>query len=103
MTKEDTKIKDLEPSKNVEDNVNKEKNLKKEKKKKENVNKSKSKNNSKVKRKRIQTFDSSDEEIDSEEEGTCRIFMYLYNYIISVTSGELQRTVSAMNKSLQQN
>lgn len=30
------------------------------------------KSNKKVKRKRIQTFDSSDEEIDSEEEGMCR-------------------------------
>ncbi|XP_026808725.1 DNA polymerase delta subunit 3-like [Rhopalosiphum maidis] len=69
ITKVDTKIIDLEPPKNVQDNstsVCKEKNLKKEKKKKENVNKSKS--NQKVKRKRIQTFDSSDEEIDSEEE-----------------------------------
>ncbi|XP_060837578.1 DNA polymerase delta subunit 3-like [Rhopalosiphum padi] len=71
ITKVDTKIIDLEPPKNVQDNstsVCKEKNLKKEKKKKENVNKSKSKSNQKVKRKRIQTFDSSDEEIDSEEE-----------------------------------
>lgn len=68
----------MEPPKNVQDNstsVDQEKNLKKEKKKKENVYKSKSKNSCKVKRKRIQTFDSSDEEIDSEEEGTCRIFM----------------------------
>jgi len=32
--------------------------------------KKKSKKTQKVKRKRIQTFDSSDEEIDSEEEGT---------------------------------
>lgn len=32
---------------------------------------SKTKNNQKVKRKRIQTFDSSDEELDSEEEGMC--------------------------------
>lgn len=42
------------------------KNKKKPNKKKEN----KSKNTQKIKRKRIQTFDSSDEEIDSEEEGT---------------------------------
>lgn len=38
-------------------------------KKKDNEKKSKNKNIQKVKRKRIQTFDSSDEEIDSEEEG----------------------------------
>lgn len=72
-TKADSKIIDLEPSKIVHD---KEKNLKKEKKKKENVNKSRS--NQKIKRKRIQTFDSSDEEIDSEEEGMCRKLTYLY-------------------------
>ncbi|KAL4098942.1 hypothetical protein QTP88_023449 [Uroleucon formosanum] len=71
ITKKDTKIIDIEPPKNVQDNstsVDQEKNLKKEIKKKENVNKSKSKSSCKVKRKRIQTFDSSDEEIDSEEE-----------------------------------
>ncbi|XP_060863805.1 DNA polymerase delta subunit 3-like [Metopolophium dirhodum] len=72
ITKKDIKIIDLEPPKNVQDNdstsVHQEKNQKKEKKKKENVNKSKSKNSHKVKRKRIQTFESSDEEIDSEEE-----------------------------------
>ncbi|XP_001947535.2 DNA polymerase delta subunit 3 [Acyrthosiphon pisum] len=71
ITKKDTKIIDVEPPKNVQKNstsADQEKNQKKEKKKKENVNKSKSKNSLKVKRKRIQTFDSSDEEINSEEE-----------------------------------
>lgn len=33
------------------------------------------KNTKNIKRKRIQTFDSSEEELDSEEEGLCRLFI----------------------------
>uniref|UniRef100_A0A2H8TVG5 DNA polymerase delta subunit 3 n=1 Tax=Melanaphis sacchari TaxID=742174 RepID=A0A2H8TVG5_9HEMI len=65
ITKTDTKLIDVESPKYSQDSSI---SVKKEKKKKENINKNKSKKNQKVKRKRIQTFDSSDEEIDSEEE-----------------------------------
>jgi len=70
VTKKDNTNIDVKPP--IEDiqehsaNVGETKNKKKSNKKKENGNKSK--NTQKVKRKRIQTFDSSDEEIDSEEE-----------------------------------
>lgn len=52
-----------------------EKNANKSRKKKASENKNKKKKSEKVKRKRIQTFDSSSEEVDSEEEGiyTCTI------------------------------
>lgn len=70
VTIKDDKIKNVElPKKNLQDlpiktpSINK----KKSNNKKENGNKS----SQKVKRKRIQTFNSSDEEIDSEEEGKC--------------------------------
>jgi len=69
-TKKDEKVMDVEsPKKNIQDLPVKKPSIykKKSKNKKENGNKS----NQKVKRKRIQTFNSSDEEIDSEEEGKC--------------------------------
>lgn len=71
MIKEDKKIDIESPKKKIVpeelSNESKTKKNKKSNKKKENGNKSKG--GQKVKRKRIQTFDSSDEEIDSEEEG----------------------------------
>lgn len=70
---EDDKKMDVEvPTKNLQKNSTSEheiKTINKSNKKKDNEKKSKNKNSQKVKRKRIQTFDSSDEEINSEEEG----------------------------------
>lgn len=60
------------PAKKLQENSTSEhetKTIKKSNKKKNNGEKSKNRNSQKVKRKRIQTFDSSDEEINSEEEG----------------------------------
>lgn len=73
MTKDNKKIDIESPKKKVVPqelfNEPETKKNKKSNKKKENGNKSKNKGGQKVKRKRIQTFNSSDEEIDSEEEG----------------------------------
>lgn len=74
MIKEDNKKIDIESPKKkvVPEELSNEPETKKNKKsnkKKESGNKSKNKGSQKVKRKRIQTFNSSDEEIDSEEEG----------------------------------
>lgn len=60
------------PAKKLQENSTSEhetKTIKKSNKKKNNGEKNKNRNSQKVKRKRIQTFDSSDEEINSEEEG----------------------------------
>lgn len=70
VIKDQRKIDVESPKKKVLENLPKEeKNVNKSKRKKVSENKNNKKKGEKVKRKRIQTFDSSSEEVDSEEEG----------------------------------
>lgn len=86
----DSRKKDVEsPKKKVlEDLPSEEKNVKKSRKKKDSENKNKKKNSQKVKRKRIQTFDDSSDEVDSEEEGICicTILIAWYNIKLCINN-----------------
>lgn len=91
-------------TKNVEENVEVNKitenvTKKTKKRQKDNEKKSKNKHAPKNKRKRIQTFDSSDEEINSEEEGKFMInFFFLINILILILiSLDKKRTEHVMD------
>lgn len=85
------------PKKNVQEQLvceRETKNNRKSSKKRENSNKKKKENNKKIKRKRIQTFDdSSDEEIDSEEEGVYKI-IYILCIIYNVAKFFLKKLIN---------
>lgn len=82
--KENEDVETLKPKESVpQEHLNNkhEAQIKKSLKKKINT---KNKSNKSVKRKRIQTFDSSDDEKDSEEEGSVEHFHNLYNQYYSI-------------------